>query len=159
MIEDRFWPKVDLSGGPDACWPWLAATNAGGYGIFYRGPKRGRMHIAHRVAFELFVGPIPEGQDVLHHCDNPPCVNPAHLYLGTDVENARDRHVRGRDARGSRNGLAKLTEEAVVDIRARYARGGILQRELAEEHGVDPSLISRIVSGELWREEVMSKQT
>jgi hypothetical protein len=94
-----FWPKVDKSGGPNACWPWLGvrmpqtATGSDDYGRF---ALAGRRVPAHRFAYEVAVGPIPEGLRVLHSCDNPPCCNPAHLSLGTDLDNMRDKIAKGR---------------------------------------------------------------
>ncbi len=97
---------VDRSSGPDACWPWKRALNENGYGRF-KTPNH--YPIAHRVAWALANGPIPDGLNVCHNCpggDNPACQNPAHLWLGTDVENVADRHAKGRDARGDRHGTA-----------------------------------------------------
>lgn len=91
--EARFWAKVDRSGGPEACWPWTGARAWNGYGQFGDG---GQIHIASRVAWELSCGPIAEGLHVLHRCDNPPCVNPAHLFLGTHSDNMRDMVAKGR---------------------------------------------------------------
>ena len=99
---ERFWAKVDRSGGPDACWPWTAGRYRAGYGHFR---INGKMERAHRVAWVLLRGPIPEGQDVLHTCDSPPCCNAErHHFLGTDLDNAADRVAKGRSATGARNG-------------------------------------------------------
>lgn len=81
-----FWSRVDVR-GPDECWPWMNAKTPNGYGTVYFG---GRMVGAHRVSWELTHGPIPDGLFVLHHCDNPPCCNPAHLFTGTHTDNVRD---------------------------------------------------------------------
>lgn len=90
-LFERFLEKFDFS--PSGCWEWKAGLHTAGYGaISVSGKKEG----AHRVAYELFVGPIGEGLCVLHTCDNPPCVNPEHLFLGTLVENNRDRDAKGR---------------------------------------------------------------
>lgn len=96
---ERYEEKVDRSGGPDACHPWMAGRLPTGYGRFSYG---GKDVYAHRWAYENYVGPIPEGLQVLHHCDNPPCVNPAHLWLGTHADNHADKVAKGRQARGKR---------------------------------------------------------
>lgn len=92
-LAERFWSKVDTSAGLFGCWPWAAGRNDKGYGMFR---VEGRDRRAHRIAWTLTNGPIPDGLLVLHECDNPPCVNPAHLHLGTDADNARERDERGR---------------------------------------------------------------
>jgi hypothetical protein len=88
---DRFWSKVQKS---DACWIWAASRDDKGYGTF---GFDGVVQKAHRVAYQLSVGPIPDGAHILHSCDNPPCVNPAHLRVGTRSDNMRDKVARGRD--------------------------------------------------------------
>lgn len=97
----RFWVKVDNSKGEDACWLWTAGVNDAGYGQFQVGK---RPHLSHRVSWVLTFGPMPEGACVLHKCDNPLCVNPLHLFLGTKRDNNRDRHQKGRDAKGEKHG-------------------------------------------------------
>lgn len=92
-IPDRFWPKVDKSGD---CWNWTANRNVRGYGMF--SIRSGYMRTAHRVSYELCNGPIAEGLFVCHSCDNPSCVNPAHLWLGTHMDNMMDREAKGRNA-------------------------------------------------------------
>lgn len=100
----RFWARVDQSGGPDACWLWLGKRIVSGrYGVVFINYHEIR---AHRYAFELTHGPIPTGLLVLHSCDNPPCVNPAHLRLGTSLDNARDTAARGRTANQYKRGPA-----------------------------------------------------
>jgi hypothetical protein len=113
----------------------------------------GRMVPSHRVSYELFKGPIEDGKLVLHSCDNPSCVNPDHLFLGTHEQNMADRNVKGRagSSPGSQNGQSKLTALVVEDIRATYERGGVTQASLALKYGVAQSQISHIISNKRWR--------
>ena len=145
----RFVAQVEVL-QPNECWPWIGCIGTGGYGRF--GMHRTSWR-AHRVAWELTNGPIPDGLCVLHHCDNPPCVNPAHLFLGTDADNVADMVAKGRQsaAPGERNGYAKLTADQVREIYARYHAGGILQRELADEYGINQTNVSSITRGKRWR--------
>ena len=94
----RFWTHVDQSNGPDACWPWTAYRDRGGYGRMGIGGQPSRLALSHRVAWEIAHGPIPAGLIVCHHCDNPSCCNPAHLFLGGQRDNMRDSAAKGRHA-------------------------------------------------------------
>jgi hypothetical protein len=107
----RFLAKVQQSSG---CWEWTAVKNRDGYG---RLRVNGRMVLAHRLAYTYFIGEIPEGMVLLHTCNNPGCVNPEHLRVGTQAENVAHCIASGRRARGERYGFAKLTMEDVVLIR------------------------------------------
>lgn len=115
----RFWSKVDRSG---ECWTWMAHCSPSGYGQFYPGDRDQPSNVrAHRYSYTITYGPIPDGLCVLHRCDNPPCVRPDHLFLGTNAENTADRHAKGRSARGDRSGLRVHPERAARGIRnARY---------------------------------------
>lgn len=150
-VEERFWEKVDKR-GPDECWEWGATKTRLGYGQLQID---GRSTSAHRVSWELAYGPIPDGLCVCHHCDNPGCVNPTHLFLGTELDNARDRDCKGRQRSprlvGERNGQAKLTRKQVLEIRRRYKKGVMCQRELGVRYGVTQSMISMIVLGKSWK--------
>jgi len=160
MIDEkatvRFWSKVDKNGpivshvdGLGPCWLWAAALDKDGYGKLRVG---GRMLSAHRVSYELHNEPIPNGMCVCHCCDTRLCVNPTHLFLGTQADNNRDMTIKGRQdtARGEASGTAKLTEADVLSIRALYATGGLTHRELAKRFGVERSNVSHIVSRKTW---------
>lgn len=137
-------------GGPDECWEWQGARLRAGYGNF---ALRKKWYKAHRVAYELAHGPVPDGMWVLHRCDNPPCCNPAHLRLGTPKDNSADMVEKGRAtthlatlARGTKNFNAKLTPDAVRAIKSCDEPGVVL----AERYGVSPSAISAIRVGRTW---------
>ena len=144
-----FWSRVDNAGGPDACWTWKSHL-CEGYG---RMRWAGRMVLAHRIAYTLDYGPIADDICVLHRCDNRPCCNPRHLFLGTRLDNNVDRKRKGRNnshlRRGERNGFSKLTDAQVADIRRIYADGGITQRQLAVKFGVSKQLIGFIITRRL----------
>lgn len=146
---ENFWRYVDKQG---PCWLWVGGprpSKASRYGKFYNGE---RQVFAHRYMYELVLGPIPEGQVVLHSCDNGYCVNPAHLSLGTQKENMQDCARKGRrNVRGGRNPKAKLTAEQVAEIRVRLANGET-HRPLAKEYGVHKTAVSFIASGRTWKE-------
>ena len=129
--QERFWAKVDRSGGPDACWIWTGGRKGRGYGEFY---KDHRLLGAHRVAWELAIGPIPNGLDCLHSCDNPPCCNPAHLFLGTQADNNADMVAKGRDARGDKNG-SRLHPERLVRGDMHFSRACPERLARGQRHG------------------------
>lgn len=143
-IEERFWNKVSKNG---SCWEWTARRNKDGYGEFSSGTQSK----AHRYSYELHFGKIPKGVLVLHTCDNSCCVNPNHLYLGTDMDNAIDRMIRDRGARGERQGSAKLTEEDVIAIRVKYVPGRYSLQRLANEYKVCTRTIFKAITGRTWR--------
>lgn len=122
------------------CWFWHGATT-GGYGRY-----RGRY--AHRVSYAFFYGGIPPGMDVLHKCDQPSCVNPLHLFVGTDTDNMQDmiRKGRGNWARGEDSGKSKLTEEAVLEIAYSLETG----RKMAAKFGISEVCVSNIRNGVTW---------
>jgi DNA-binding transcriptional regulator YiaG len=120
------------------CWEWSAGKFADGYGAIWTS---GTVRRAHRVSYEIHCGSIPDGLHVLHRCDNPICINPEHLFLGTNADNAADKTAKGRQAREARLPQTKLSDD---DVRTIRASSGATQNELAERYGVDQSLISHI---------------
>lgn len=150
--EKRFWKKVDKT-DINKCWNWKAYKDIDwGYGIFRFREKTQK---AHRVSWIFSNGAIPEGLCVLHKCDNPACVNPSHLFLGTNADNVKDRNAKNRQShnmgrKGIEHSQAKLCNEQVVDIRILYY-AGIAQNEIAKMYNVSPMLINRIVHRKLWK--------
>ena len=150
---ERFWSFVDTSGD---CWLWTGTHNRAGYGHFKAG---GRQHTATRWLWQTWFGEIPEGLFVLHHCDNPPCVNPEHLWLGSAQDNSNDMKAKGRHRvvrpenpyypNGQRHGVAKLTDSQAQEIADRR-RNGEISKALAAEFGVHCNTIYRIHSGRGW---------
>lgn len=138
---EGFWDRA--TSGP-GCWAWTRKVMYRGYGIF---TIRGRRFFAHRIAWELTNGPIPEGMVVMHLCDNPPCVNPAHLSIGTHRENAADKITKGRQRPGR---LAKLTPEAVREIRVKLAAGAT-RAALGREYSISATTITKIALGRHWK--------
>jgi hypothetical protein len=152
MIEsdlfDRLFDRAMVN-EETGCWEFSGTLVNGGYGQI---SHKNKGLLAHRVAYELVVAYIPDGMLVLHSCDNPPCVNPQHLFLGTHQDNSDDCVAKGRIAHnvGSLAGAAKLTEEDVLKIKERLS-ARMTQRRIAEEFGVAPSAITRIKKGLYWR--------
>jgi DNA-binding XRE family transcriptional regulator len=148
-LADRFRAKVDKRG---ECWLWMATKNPTGYGYI---SDKGKMRIAHRVSYEMAYGELPDNMDVLHTCDTPSCVNPAHLRLGTHQDNMDDMKAKHRypKRQGESASNSRLTWAAVAEIRRRYNQGDITQAALAQEYGVHYSTISLIVKGIGWNME------
>lgn len=162
-----FWSKVKKSA---KCWEWQRGKTKAGYGqIQCRSISQAPM-LAHRVSWELKNGPIPDGLHVLHECDNPACVRPKHLFLGTQIDNNNDRDRKGRVASGNRNGartrrgrnpfvrnrgsglknekhpMAKLTDAQVEELRREFA-SGVIKRHLAKKYGISETHTGRLVKG------------
>lgn len=132
----------------DDCWEWRGHRAEDGYGIV-RGPD-GRKGQAHRLYYEALNGQIPRRIFVCHHCDNPPCMNPKHHFLGTALDNNQDRARKRRSSRGEGHYAHKLTWERVREIRSRYSLGQVSQQALADEFGVSQPVISGIVRHKGW---------
>jgi hypothetical protein len=162
---NRFWSFVDKGSGPDACWTWEGARTDRGYGFFtmWRDGRRVQ-NSAHRFAYEFSVGPVPPEMFVCHTCDNPHCVNPSHLFLGTPADNTHDALNKGRMAsgvtsgahlhpelyRGENNSQAKLKDADVRNIR-KLARSGIFASALAKMYGVSATTARDIIRRTTWK--------
>lgn len=159
----RFWRKVEISDDDQACWPWRGRREPRhGYGQAYPNGKAGGVEFAHRVAYKLAVGPIPDGKGICHTCDNPPCVRPTHLFPGSAKDNSDDKIRKGR-ARlappqcGEANSNSRLTREQVAEIRRLHALKGNRQRgpqtikQLARQFSVSRTTIGNIVARRQWK--------
>ena len=145
-LEARFWAKVDRR-GPNECWPWKGTRLPTGYGTLWVNEKQAKDY-THRIAWSIENGPIPAGMFACHSCDNPPCCNPAHIFVAPPAGNSADRNQKGRTSRGETHGTAKLSDADVASI---HARAGIVSQEnLAAEFGVRQPAISRIVNRKRW---------
>lgn len=174
-LETRFWQNVQKT---DTCWIWTGSVMWKGYGTISDGSKQNRKdYRAHRLSYQIHFGEIPDDLKVLHKCDNPICVNPEHLFLGTNADNSADMVAKGRSVKGQKrrpeqivkgerhgsrtkpestprgqsHSAAKLTDAQVIEIRKRYAQGGILQKELAAEYQIGRPVICEILSGKMWK--------
>lgn len=143
-VMERFNKKIHITPG---CWLWLASKDSGGYGLLNISGKQEK---AHRVSYRLFVGNIPDGLQVCHRCDTPACVNPDHLFVGTNKENMEDRERKGRGVRqfGENHHSAKLTMEIARSIRADRRR----QRDIGAQYGVSQHTVWQIKQNKIWRE-------
>lgn len=156
-LEERFWEKV-IKPSEEACWGWRATKNNKGYGMIRRGPAKDSKLLAHRVSYEIQNGEIPDGLCVLHHCDNPICTNPRHLFLGTHQDNALDKVRKGRHRWGNdpnnkppvylgvMHPRARFNTSEIEDIRRRLSFGEAA-RAIARSFNVDKSLILKIKHG------------
>lgn len=144
LIHECFWDLVEKT---DSCWIWRGKKTHMGYGDFRIGRRSFR---AHRVAYTLLIGPIPEGLKLLHSCDVKACVNPDHLRPGTDADNSRDAILRDRRPNGARIANAKLNDESIMVIRT-CAEFGASHTELAEAYGITVSNVGHIVKRRTWK--------
>lgn len=145
-LEERFWGKVNIPKDVEGCWIWTGSKLRGGYGGININHKTKQ---AHRVSYELHYGEIPDGTLVCHKCDNPPCVNPHHLFLGNYKVNAEDKCNKGRMPTGERIPTNKLTQENVLEIR-RMISFKIPRRKIAKIFGVGSTCITDIATGRTW---------
>ena len=146
-LRTRFYEKLK-PGAPDECWPWPGGRLASGYGLIR---DSGRCLLAHRLSWKYHNGrSVPDGMVVLHACDNPCCVNPAHLSIGTKADNSADMRVKERQARGTRVANAKLTEDVVREIR-RLRASGDSSLVLAKKFGIGRTYVDAIVGSRRWQ--------
>ncbi len=160
---DKFWAHVRKS---DSCWEWIGGKKESGYGYFDPGPRIPRAR-AHRWIYQYLNGPVDPKVHVCHICDNPGCVRPDHLFMGTDADNMRDCARKGRHGmqrhpersslhtmlvrpKGEQHGSAKLTADQVREMR-RLKREGVSARELGKQFGIHPGYVSKIVSSRKWK--------
>ena len=146
---ERFWNKVDTSG---RCWEWTGATNGVGYG---RISIEGKSILTHRFSYSLVYGPVPDGMLVCHHCDNPGCVKPSHLFIGTQSDNLKDAFGKGRLTppciRGEAHVSSKLVENDVHEIRRLYATGRVTQAVLGKMWRISEVMAGKIVNRRKWK--------
>ena len=145
-LKERFDEKwVEDENG---CWLWTSTIHRDGYGKFWYLTGQ---EPAHRMSYEIYIGIIPEGLNVLHKCDNRRCVNPEHLFLGSCDDNSKDMCAKMRQNHGDDVHTAVLTEEDVIEVRARHARGNITFKDLAGQYGVCSSTMARAIQRVSWK--------
>ncbi len=132
------------------CWVWLGAKQPTGYGLLWVSNTK-KYEKTHRLSYKFFHGKIPDGICVCHKCDNPSCINPEHLFLGTHADNASDKISKGRQKIGSQHGRAILKENQILKIRETYKGEYGQLSELAKKYHVTPQSISAIVNRKNWR--------
>lgn len=147
--EQKFWEKVDKK-EEDECWEWKACKDTCGYGIIWYNKKNTKTH---RFSWILHYGKIPKGTEVCHHCDNPPCVNPKHLWMGTHRSNMLDMRAKNRGSitKGEKNGSHKLTENDVINIRNKYKMKKYTITKLSKQYEMCWNTIYYIVNRKLWK--------
>lgn len=151
--EDKFWSKVNKT---ESCWLWTGAKSTHGYGHFVyvvkeNGKSKRKYRLAHRFSYGLHNGEFDEKLHVCHRCDNPSCVNPNHLFLGTRKVNMKDASDKGRFPTSLKHHNAKLSDKDVIEIKRLRAEQGLLYREIAEKFGVSEGHIGAIIRG-VWRD-------
>lgn len=149
-LKVRFWAKVDKR-GPDECWEWTAGTQ-NEYGKFY---LKGRHVPAHRVSYELVKGPLPapdarKKTHALHKCDNSLCVNPNHIFVGTHLDNMRDKVKKGRHVRGEKHPNSKLTRDDVIKMRNLRKNKRLKYKDIARKFGISPGHACHVINGTCW---------
>ena len=150
LLLSSFWDKVKITPG---CWEWMAQTSSNGYGKISFARQFGFTTYAHRLSWIIHFGPIPQGINVLHKCDHPSCVNPDHLFLGTQADNVSDMCKKGRNQyiahRGEENGNARLTKNDIINIRASHKT----RKELSTQYGISKSMVGKIITFRSWNDD------
>jgi hypothetical protein len=152
-LHERFWKYVDKTTNTNGCWLWTGALDKKRYGQIMSGGHIGKGLRSHRVSWEIANGPIPPKLEVCHDCpggDNPSCVNPAHLFLGTHAENMRDAAEKGLMSRGQDRHMAKITERDVRQIRY-LSLAGTLQKEICAKFGICRQSLYMIINRRTWK--------
>lgn len=146
---ERFWSKVKINDITD-CWEWVSSRNNRGYGNFW---YNGTSTKAHRMSYWLTFGSLDKDVLVCHKCDNPPCVNPNHLFVGTAQDNVQDRNIKLRHnlPKGENHWKSKLNNLQIIDIRQLYRSGGTSFNKLAKQFNVSKKLILLIVHNKIWK--------
>lgn len=144
-LKERFWSKVIKS---DGCWAWTGTFSSKGYGVIWDEHKTQKG--AHVVSFMMNVGPIPKGMFVYHKCDNPPCVNPEHLFLGTPSDSMKDMQAKGRDKKafGETHVCCKISDDQALTLIAEYGRGGTTFAKLALKYGISYAQAYRLYNNQ-----------
>ncbi len=156
-VIDRFWSKVAITANDEKCWEWQASKRGNGYGRFTitKSTMNKSSYISSRVAYYIKNNVDPIGKVIMHSCDNPSCVNPKHLSIGTYKENSIDREKKNRSGssfkKGENNIKSKLNENEVREIRERYSNGNITQKELGKEYGTNGHYINSIINKKRWK--------
>lgn len=148
LPKERFEKYIDRSGD---CHIWIGCKHSKGYGSFQLGYEHNnKKAYAHRFAYELYIGKIPKGLLILHKCDNPSCVNPAHLFTGTNADNSKDMVSKNRQAKGSKIASSKLKESIVIKIKSMLEKG-ITHKIIAEKFKVSRDTVTKINTGKTWK--------
>lgn len=145
--KERLLSKALIIEDEKSCWEWQGTKDRDGYGRFNIDGKTKR---AHRASWEIHYGEIPKENCICHKCDNPCCIRPDHLFLGTVYDNNHDKEKKNRQSRGENNGMRKLSDVEILEIRDLHKKGTHNQRQLAAMFGVSTSAISRIVNNRRW---------
>jgi predicted XRE-type DNA-binding protein len=149
-IKEKIETGIKIS--DSGCWEWVGTRRGTSAGVYYGGTNIGRKSVlAHRASYELYKGKIPDGLLVCHKCDNPRCVNPDHLFLGTHADNSKDMSEKHRGVNGEKSINAKLTSNKVMEIRFAAKRGNMMIKEIAYVFGVSYKTVSKIANNKSWR--------